>query len=518
MGLIMGVRMPACILLVVVVVVHVHSSMEHDFIFSLQELPNVNQKEAAWFAQASNTSITKKILGDSFDAANVQCGIQGEDGTGVRPFKILMSSSAKYVGVLVNWLLYYHRVCPNRMSFFLICLDHKTEKAMREIGMRCHNTIKPGRTNHVWLWRTKIATALMLRGYDVFMCDADAVWLRNPWPYLQEQVITNKADIVSSRASFPEDVGRRMGATLCLGFIYIRSSPVTVALWRYLADSMSKSTRPDDQRSVNQILMESWMKYTKRPRYVGHDDTDYGVVQLSMKYSGHLGDMPDTLGKPDRKYIRVALLGHESFRRVCEGQKVVRIKQSVVLHCFSEKAGAAKEDLMVKLGAWLLQDDWFNATTAIDEASASSVDAFLLRVLDRQKLMRDLSFQRVFLEGGVHEYDKGNNDENSDQRQILLSLNITADTAFITPGRGAVGPDLRPHRPQPAPGDYLATADGNTEGYWQGRERTHLDGKPKWKGMKQTKKLYSRGKGGPASMSKRQAKKRVGKAKKTVVR
>ena len=171
---------------------------------------------------------------------------------------------------------------------------------------------------------------------------------------------------MSSCASYPEDVMRRVGATLCLGFTYIRASPVTVALWRYLADSMSKSTRPDDQRSVNQILMESWIKYTKRPRYVGYDVTDYGIVPLSLKYSSHLGDMPDTLGKPDKRYIRIALLGHESFRRVCEGQSVLRVKQSVVLHCYSEKAGTAKEDLLVKLGAWMLKNDWLRPTIGSD--------------------------------------------------------------------------------------------------------------------------------------------------------
>ena len=193
--------------------------------------------------------------------------------------------------------------------------------------------------------------------------------------------------------AFQRTSSRRIGATLCLGFIYVRSSPNTVALWRYLADFMSKSNHPDDQRIINQILMESWIKYTKRPRYIGHDETD--VLQLRMKYGEGFLNMPETLGKIDRKFVRIALLGHESFRRVCEGQKILSVKLSTIMHCSSEKAGIAKQDLLVKLGSWLLKDDWFNITSGIG-SSSHNFNAYLLDALDRRKLERSCHFNGPF--------------------------------------------------------------------------------------------------------------------------
>ena len=85
------------IVVLLLVVTAVEAAMEHDFLFSLQEVPNSGgSEEAAWMARASNTSITKQILGDAFDPGSMQCGIKAEDGKGVRPFKILMSSTATH--------------------------------------------------------------------------------------------------------------------------------------------------------------------------------------------------------------------------------------------------------------------------------------------------------------------------------------------------------------------------------------------------------------------------------------
>ena len=52
------------------------------------------------------------------------------------------------------------------------------------------------------------------------------------------------------RAVFPEDVSRRYGATLCLGFAYIKSTTPSKALWTYLADLMLRNPRPGACLSV----------------------------------------------------------------------------------------------------------------------------------------------------------------------------------------------------------------------------------------------------------------------------
>ena len=104
----------------------------------------------------------------------------------------------------------------------------------------------------------------------------------------------------------------------------------------------------------------------------------------------------------------------------------------------------------------------------------------------------------------------GSGSDNKGKEEVMLMLNISTETKFVTPPPrdGVVGPDLKPHRPPPTQGDIMAmnNGDSNTEGYWQGRERTHLDGKQaKWKSMKDVKRQYSRGKNGPKSGSKRKS-------------
>ena len=73
-----------------------------EFRLSLQDLLDSNQEDAAGNVHNSVTSITKDSLGKVFDSKRTQCGIKTEDGTGIRPFKLIMSVSTMYVGVLLN--------------------------------------------------------------------------------------------------------------------------------------------------------------------------------------------------------------------------------------------------------------------------------------------------------------------------------------------------------------------------------------------------------------------------------
>jgi len=79
--------------------------------------------------------------------------------------------------------------------------------------------------------------------------DNDALWLGNPFPILQE--LSNRdggsvdIDIFAQRASFPPKVRARLGATLCMGFIYIRATEGTVQLWRELYEELESGLKHD---------------------------------------------------------------------------------------------------------------------------------------------------------------------------------------------------------------------------------------------------------------------------------
>jgi nitrate reductase NapAB chaperone NapD len=123
----------------------------------------------------------------------------------------------------------------------------------------------------LWKYRIQVALRHLRNGTDVIMSDLDAVWLKNPVPWVQEPVSaentgmggkmnrvrskcpskatrthlvtaawenTNQttgidrvyAEVVASRAWFPWPLQRHWGATACMGFIYLRAGPFTVEL------------------------------------------------------------------------------------------------------------------------------------------------------------------------------------------------------------------------------------------------------------------------------------------------
>lgn len=331
-------------------------------------------------------------------AENSQCGVPSAQGS-IRPYKILMTCSQSFVPVLMNWLVFYYQICPSRKeeeNLFIICLDSETETALRKVGLKCghrHGVVKRQKVHYgLWIARTYITNSLLNEGYDVLMCDNDAMWLRNPWPVIVSQLsYTNAtgagADIVSSRGDFPQEVSSHLGACLCFGFMYLKSTPITKALWTFYKDGMRRINFADDQRALNRALMHYFLRYRKRPRIVGYDDTDYGIVELPSNVATYRGPhaTPRSTGNRRENYLRIALLGHESFRRVCQGQSLSRIKESIVLHCLTTKTDRSKHDVLKELGLWVVKEGEAWAQAQAQEDTTVSGQGGLLSLVDLTK-------------------------------------------------------------------------------------------------------------------------------------
>lgn len=271
------------------------------------------------------------------------CGVRNPDGT-VRPLRIMTSSTAEYFPVFMNWLVYYHKICPNVSNIYFICLDAAVEKILPKHGFTCahvfHSSIATA-LHDIWLVRTKLTHDLLHKGYDVLLTDSDALWVNNPFPLLEQHI---SSDVISSRGSFPDSVSKTLGATLCMGFVYIKASAHTTKLWSEIADQMAKQPNPDDQKEVNSILFNHKLKYAQKLRYVGSETYDTGHFQLNeYRYS-------------------VTLLPHTLFRRICDQEKIGDIQSSVVVHCLSSKAGHSKISTARALGIWQLKDNWDKET------------------------------------------------------------------------------------------------------------------------------------------------------------
>eukprot|EP01041_Mallomonas_annulata_P007264 gene7264-14809_t len=279
----------------------------------------------------------------------------------MRPYRIVMTCSENYIAVVFNWLAHYHQICADRKVLYFICLDRYAEMTMKQYGMPCsqtqHMRVDSLTHNKLWVYRVKITRQLLEQGYDVLMSDADAIWLQNPFPYMNNFPLS---DIISSRASFPDDVSNRLGATLCLGFIYIKSTNSTKVLWTDFANIMTKTrARPDDQKILNYIIRDNKIEYTIKPTYKGSSHANIGT----FKYKG----LP----------MNITLLPHESFRRICDNTtKTDRdvILNSTVSHCLSKKSSGGKYLTQRRQGLWILREDWENQFTG-------NIDQFLVDIV-----------------------------------------------------------------------------------------------------------------------------------------
>mmetsp|Transcript_9799 Transcript_9799/g.21981 ORF Transcript_9799/g.21981 Transcript_9799/m.21981 type:complete len:480 (-) Transcript_9799:83-1522(-) len=295
------------------------------------------------------------------------CGVM-ENGQ-ARPVRVVVAITDGYLPVFVNWLLHFRNICPSLSSLYIICLDPKVEKMLPTIGLACA-TVHHGTKEHsVWtntmIRRVKMPHHLLQEGYDVLFSDIDAYWIRNPFPTLQQ----TSSEIQASRGSFPENIGKKLGATLCMGFVYIRGSEHTARLWAEVIREMTKSNTPDDQRDMNNVFMRLGLHYPgPMPTYASSTTLDTG----SFVHHNHT--------------FSVTLLPHSTFPRICDPYGADRdaiANHAIIAHCMYAKVGEAKAVGAEALGLWQLKKDWDK--TPIQEHEG--LDAFLSSLVRTDKAL-----------------------------------------------------------------------------------------------------------------------------------
>jgi hypothetical protein len=123
---------------------------------------------------------------------------------------------------------------------------------------------------------------------------------------------------------------------------------------------MAKTARPDDQRMINQMMKKKGLKFPKKVDYLGSSQPITGYMRINSI------DM------------KVTLLPHENFRRICEGVKLQKIHESIITHCYSLKIGQAKQQSGKEFQLWAIKDNYID----IDFDSKDSIDSYLSKVLD----------------------------------------------------------------------------------------------------------------------------------------
>lgn len=92
--------------------------------------------------------------------------------------------------------------------------------------------------------------------HDVIMSDSDALWLKDPIEDMKLHGI-DQSDLITQRGSFPVELGKRWGATMCMGFVVFKSGTQEMTKFVKMLGKLVRE-RGDDQvtnprRSIHRI-------------------------------------------------------------------------------------------------------------------------------------------------------------------------------------------------------------------------------------------------------------------------
>lgn len=256
-----------------------------------------------------------------------------------RPAMVLQAVSENYVDLERNFIrLMELNSVFTRHHLFLMCMDDASIRVFASLGIRCVPVggLVLGTIEDIWKMRVRALSCLVRVGYDVIMSDADALWLRDPMEYFSLPGVKSSS-VVSSRGIMPFALGRRWGATMCLGFILFRS---TGGGMNRLLESIENLIRKDgdDQVAVNFALFQFGVYWD--------EDSDMRHVESTGLGRGTLDLLQGGNGEP----LVVTLLPHNAFTRRCMDTAISN--NTVVAHCTSLKVVGLRVSWMQEAHLW----------------------------------------------------------------------------------------------------------------------------------------------------------------------
>eukprot|EP00755_Sulcionema_specki_P018573 Sspe_Gene.67210::Locus_39681_Transcript_3_7_Confidence_0.200_Length_1511::g.67210::m.67210 len=219
-------------------------------------------------------------------------------------------------------------------------------------------------TETLWYTRWKLLVRLLNANIHVLMTDLDAIFLRNPMPTLH--ALSERADVLGQRGTFPEWLSTKWGAAVCMGLTYWRATPATKRFTVKMNEVVEGNG--DDQIGINVALDQAGLQWEE------------GKVQYAEATNVSFGSTP----KGGALGLTVGLLPHLTFPRKCEAYTDIELNtHAQVAHCFEpKKSGDAKMKLAQKYRLWALREDWEKIP---DLGEFNSFDEFLDAVLPEER-------------------------------------------------------------------------------------------------------------------------------------
>lgn len=167
--------------------------------------------------------------------------------------KIVAFGNYRYKRIAHNWALHLKR--HEIKDYIIYALDQEIYDYL------CKNNINTELLSlnifegQSWNWieRLKFIYILLKKNINVLHSDLDAVWLHNPL-----SLIENEYDIVSSTGTFPEDVYNKVGFTLCMGWIYYKSSTIVKKLFESTLNAKTHDNFDDQLEFNREIFNGNW--------------------------------------------------------------------------------------------------------------------------------------------------------------------------------------------------------------------------------------------------------------------
>jgi len=150
----------------------------------------------------------------------------------------------KYREITLNWVSYLNK--HNIKNYIIIATDQLVHEYLKENSINTIlNTTWDG-SKKEWNLRLKVIYEIIFLGFDVLHSDLDAIWVKNPLKF-----IDNKYDLIASTGTFPINISKKLGFSLCMGWMYFRH---TKRILSVLANTLSVDRNFDDQKRFNNVL------------------------------------------------------------------------------------------------------------------------------------------------------------------------------------------------------------------------------------------------------------------------
>jgi hypothetical protein len=261
---------------------------------------------------------------------------------------VIAFADYNYRDVLMNWLV--AMATQGIENYLVIALDTQLHALLVERRIPVVLSELSGDLRALWIRRIEIFASLCAAGVDFIHSDVDAVWLRDPEPFLQEL----QADLIVSQGTvWPPDVHRQFGFVVCCGFFKLRSTAVSRRLLAGLAQDVVRTG--DDQVSLNRLLAGQSTRWEFDPADAYYIDGN-GMRFLCSR---------SVMRGVDANGLRTAVLPHHLFQRI----GVSMDEAPYVRHLLSAKNPAAKLQEFANSGCLFLRPDWqqidFDTTTLL---------------------------------------------------------------------------------------------------------------------------------------------------------